>query len=362
MLLLLTDMKTRSFEYSIHERNYGCRIREYLYRDLKTLTLENELLRISILADKGTDIFEFLYKPIDLDVLWHSFNGVRSPRNFITGRMAPGSSFLDFYEGGWQELFPGIGDDCEYRGAPLGTHGEVCLLPWEYRIERDDPEEIGVRFRVRTVRTPYLLEKTLTLKSEDPTLYIEERVINEGVEKLQFMWGHHPTFGPLFLDESCQIEVPPGCRARTTTNDLGEFGVLPPDTKFEWPNIKGLDGKIWDVSKVPPPESKTYLMYYLSDMPEGRYTIRNNHRAIQFTLKWDRKIFPILWAWAPYGGAMGYPWYGRNYNLALEPWSAVPPNLARVTEENRGIHIGPGQMISTNLGATISKASFAGTG
>lgn len=69
MLLLLIDMKTKFFEHSTHERNYGCRIREYLYRDLKTLTLENELLRVSILADKGTDIFEFLYKPIDLDVL-----------------------------------------------------------------------------------------------------------------------------------------------------------------------------------------------------------------------------------------------------------------------------------------------------
>jgi hypothetical protein len=252
-------MKTRFREHSIHHRNYGCRIREYLYRDLKTVILENELLRISILVDKGTDIFEFLFKPLDLDVLWHSFNGIRSPGNLITGRVAPGSSFLDFYEGGWQELFPSIGDDCEYLGAPVGTHGEVCLLPWQYRVERDDPEEIAVRLRVRTVRTPYLLEKTLALRSEDPTLYIEERVTNEGVEKLQFMWGHHPAFGPLFLDESCQIEVPLPCSARTVPYELGEHWALPKDTEFDWPQIKGLDGTLWDVSKVPPPESKTSL-------------------------------------------------------------------------------------------------------
>lgn len=160
-------------------------------------------------------------------------------------------------------MFPSIGDDCEYSGAPLGTHGEVCLLPWEYRIERDDPEEIGVRFRVRTVRTPYLLEKNLTLKSEDPTLYIEERVTNEGVENLQFMWGHHPAFGPLFLDESCQIEVPLPCSARTVPYELGEHWVLPKDKEFDWPKIKGLDDKIWDVSKVLPPESKTYFIVLL---------------------------------------------------------------------------------------------------
>ena len=357
MLLLLIDMETRFFEHSIHERNYGCRIREYLYRDLKTLTLENELLRVSILADKGTDIFEFLFKPLDLDVLWHSFNGVRSPRNFITGRMDPGSSFLDFYEGGWQELFPSIGDDCEYLGAPLGTHGEVCLLPWEYRIERDDPQEIRVRFRVRTVRTPYLLEKTLTLKGKDPTLYIEERVTNEGEEKLQFMWGHHPAFGPLFLDETCRIEVPAGCRARTVPYELGEHWVLPKDTEFEWPKIKGLDGTLWDLSRVPPPDSRVFQMFYLYDLPEGRYGLYNSNFGVRFNLKWDRKIFPVLWVWAPYGGAMGYPWYGRNYNLALEPWSAVPHNLARVAEENRGIHIAPGQTITTSLEATISNTS-----
>lgn len=341
---------------SPHQRNHGCRIREYLYRDMRTLVLENQLLRISVLVDKGTDIYEFLYKPLDLDVLWHSFNGVRSPHNFITGRIAPGSSFLDFYEGGWQELFPSIQEECDYLGAPLGTHGEVCLLPWEYRIEVDEPEETQVRFSIRTVRTPFLLVKTLTLKSQDPTLYIEEAVTNEGAEEMQFMWGHHPAFGPLFLDGSCRIEVPSGCSARTTTYELGQFGVLPPDTEFNWPNIQGLDGKMWDVSRVPPPDSRIYQMFYLHDLPEGRYSLHNHNFGVRFSLSWDKEVFPILWVWAPYGGAMGYPWYGRNYNLALEPWSAVPANLARVAEGNRGIRIAAGQTIATALEASISTA------
>ena len=62
-----------------HERNFGCRLMEYTYRGLRTLTLENELLRVSILADKGTDIFEFNYKPLDVDFMWRSPWGVRNP-------------------------------------------------------------------------------------------------------------------------------------------------------------------------------------------------------------------------------------------------------------------------------------------
>jgi hypothetical protein len=84
-------------------------------------------------------------------------------------------------------------------------------------------------------------------------------VTNEGVEKLQFMWGHHPAFGPLFLDESCQIEIPLPSSARTVPYELGEHWALAKDTEFDWPQIKGLDGTLWDVSKVPPPESKTSL-------------------------------------------------------------------------------------------------------
>ncbi len=342
------------FERYTHERNYGCRIREYIYHGLKTLTLENELIKVSLLVDKGTDIFEFLYKPLDLDVLWHSFNGIKSPAAFTATKQDPRGPFLDFYEGGWQELFPNIGDNCVYKGAPLGAHGEVCLVPWDFTVEMNEPEEVSVRFRVRTNRSPYLLEKTLTLKSEVPTLYIDEKVVNEGSEELQFMWGHHPAFGPLFLDSSCRIETPANCKARTVSLDLGQNAVLPRDTEFDWPLIKGLDQELWDVSRVPPPDSSIFLMYYLYDLSEGWYVLTNRDRGISFSLKWDKEIFPIIWVWAPYGGAAGYPWYGRNYNLAIEPWSAVPSNLAQVAEEDRGIKIAPGQEIQTSLEASIS--------
>ena len=51
-----------------NERNYGCRVSDsWTYRGLKTVVLENELLRIVILADKGADIYLFVNKPLDVD-------------------------------------------------------------------------------------------------------------------------------------------------------------------------------------------------------------------------------------------------------------------------------------------------------
>ena len=63
-----------------HERNFGCRLNDELtYRGLRVLVLENELVRVSVLLDQGTDIYEFLHKPSDTDFMWRSPNGVRKP-------------------------------------------------------------------------------------------------------------------------------------------------------------------------------------------------------------------------------------------------------------------------------------------
>ncbi|GAB4427121.1 MAG: hypothetical protein OHK0015_08650 [Chloroflexi bacterium OHK40] len=52
-----------------HERNFGCRVTEYVYRGLRTFSMENESLRVTVLADKGGDIIEFLHYTSIVDEL-----------------------------------------------------------------------------------------------------------------------------------------------------------------------------------------------------------------------------------------------------------------------------------------------------
>src|SRR5689334_11386819 len=110
-----------------HERNYGCRVTETIYRGLRTVTLENEIIRVTVLADKGSDIIEFLHKPTDTDFMWRSPQGVQNPATFVPTLPRPDGAFLDYYEGGWQECLPTGGGPAEYGGASFGAHGEVCL-------------------------------------------------------------------------------------------------------------------------------------------------------------------------------------------------------------------------------------------
>src|SRR5262249_59986055 len=62
------------------QRNWGARLREYdVAGGLRAVFLENELLRVGVLADRGTDVFELLYKPRDLDFAWLAAGGLPGP-------------------------------------------------------------------------------------------------------------------------------------------------------------------------------------------------------------------------------------------------------------------------------------------
>ena len=39
------------------------------------MVLQNELLRVTVLAGRGADIVEFLYKPLDVDFMWANPSG-----------------------------------------------------------------------------------------------------------------------------------------------------------------------------------------------------------------------------------------------------------------------------------------------
>ena len=68
--------------------------------------MENELLRVTVLADKGADIFEFVHKPSDTDFMWRTPWGVRDPSLFIPSTGWGEGVWHDMYEGGWQTIAP----------------------------------------------------------------------------------------------------------------------------------------------------------------------------------------------------------------------------------------------------------------
>jgi galactose mutarotase-like enzyme len=320
---------------------------------MRTLILENELLRVTVLVDKGSDIVEFRYKPLDLDLLFFAPGGIRNPNRGLASAPS-GGAFLDYFSGGWNEILPNGGPPVNYKGAELGQHAEISLVPWQYALLEDAPARVAVRLWVRPIRTPFFLEKTLSLEPGRAVLSIEEQLTNEGGEPLHLMWGHHIAFGRPFLDEGAVIDVP----ARRFIVHGAMPGFEPrrfrPGVTTEWPYVPTPDGGRDDASQVPAcGVARAQEMAYLTDWREGWYAITNPVRRVGFGLRFDPALFRYVWYWQQLGQvARGYPWWGRVHTAALEPWTSYPTNgLNEAIANGTAIELQPGQQIRTQLRA-----------
>ena len=269
--------------------------------------LENELLRVGVLAGKGTDVFEFNYKPRDMDFVWLTAGGVRSPTSYLSTSPDPLATFMDYYPGGWQEIFPNGGAPSAYLGAQFGQHGEVSNLPWDYEIVEDDESAVAVRFSVRTQKTPFCLEKELRLRSGESRLLVEETLANESDVSLHAMWGHHLAFGRPFLEVGCRIRLPEGATVIPHDEPTHPVGRRVKGGKRNvWPFAEGESGEEVDLS-VLPERGTLPEMLYLTDLFEGFYEIENPRKGLGLRVGWDAEQMPYLWFWQECGASGFYP-------------------------------------------------------
>ena len=86
-----------------------CQVRETtLERGVSALILENDRIAATILPGKGADISSFVAKWAGIDVLWKSPWGLPVP-GAVHSATDSAVTWLEAYEGGWQEIFPNGG-------------------------------------------------------------------------------------------------------------------------------------------------------------------------------------------------------------------------------------------------------------
>jgi len=336
-----------SYQTYNHNRNYGCRIIESTLAGYRAVTLENEKLRVTVLADKGSDIYEFLYKPRDIDFMWRSRLGLRPRDRFLPTSSRAQGFHMDYYEGGWQELFPNCGNLSVHQGAEIGQHGEVLLLPWNYTITSNEVDQVEVRFEVRTVRTPFQLIKTMSLRGSEPVLRIGETVINESGQTIDFTWGHHPAFGWPFIDETCKVDLP-SCRIRTFEQFTPATSRLKAEQNSEWPFAISKDGSSIDISRIPGPNAAAHDMVFLEDLADGWYAVTNTSKQVGFCMRYPAHLFKQLWYWQVYRGGKDYPWWSSTYNIALEPCASLPI-LADAVKRGEALSLEAGESMEVEL-------------
>ncbi len=329
-------------------RKTGCRITlDYTYRGMRIAYLENEAIRVGLLLDKGADIFEYTYKPKDIDFMWQSPIEMRKP--FVATSALAEGAFHDYYSGGWQEVLPSAGWASEpYLGTFQGLHGEVALLPFESAVLEDTPDSVSLRTHVRLYRSPLALERTISLVRDKAALFIKERLVNESEGEFAIMWGHHPALGAPFLNENCIVQIPAG---KVEVLAFHPNGLWEPGGDYDFPMVPNRrSGKLQDITRVLPKDTRSVDVIFFKELTEGCYTITDQKSRVGFGMAWDKFLFKYLWMWQVYGGHNDYPWYGRTYNVALEPFTSYPPaGIQNAIKNGTALIMKPSEVIETDL-------------
>lgn len=326
---------------------------DWTYKGMRVVYMENSFLRIGILVDRGSDIFEFTYKPLAIDPLLRLPKGIKNPVREFSQMRHTSNQFEDYYYGGWQEILPNS-PTFSYRGAALGQHGEVALIPWKYAIISNSAEEIALRVWTEPLRIPLRIEKTLILKKGEAKLYINEQLTNYGKTTLDIMWGHHIAFGLPFLDDGAAIESNAQTfRAEPTMPSNRRFKS---GKEFTWPMGENLSGSQDDARIIPDKDAKPYSeLCYLNGYPdEAFYAIKSKKYGVGFNLTWSGSLFKYVWLWQERFATKDFPWWGQCYTVALEPWTSPwTANPSEAIEKGEWLQLTAGEVIETQLSASI---------
>lgn len=316
----------------------------------RSLGLENELLAITVLPDKGADLYEFVYKPRGVDLLMRTPSGLNPPRDYQV------ADFLENYEGGWQELFPNAGEPCSYRGVRLPFHGEVALLPWSIELLHGNAHETVIVLSVQCRLTPFALRRRMRLRAGSAALEIETSITNTSEVDADFVWGHHLVLGGDFIERGCRLDVPAG--VLLTPEDLYEPATakLAPGQRTPWPLAHARAGGQVDLRSIPGPEAHSHDDVYLTNLACGHASVTNPRLGLRFSLDWEESLFPYIILWQPFGGAHLPPLTGI-YGLGLEPWTSRY-NLEDALRHGEARRLRPGEELTTSMRASVTETGF----
>ena len=287
------------------DRNFGCRFKEVIFHNTRTILLENEKISTMILVDRGTTIVSLNYKPKDMEFIWTNQLGFNMLDKMPDRVQTIG---INNYYGGWFECFPNVGPCGKFNNVFFESNDEVKNIPFDYSVEYDSPEEIELKFFARLSKAPFEIEKRIKIKSQIPTLYIREKIKNLSTTKQAFLWGHHPNAGGRMLDDSVEIDMPQ-C-------------IVKSDSKFgysNWPYCY-FNGEKIDVAKfLKRGEGNASGLFYYDELKEGWSAFRSKEKQIGLGFSWDIETFKSGIVWIDYSKAEVNPLYdGRRLKQQIQ--------------------------------------------
>ncbi|NJM07057.1 DUF5107 domain-containing protein [Candidatus Gracilibacteria bacterium] len=313
-------------------QNTGVRLEtNWTYYGFRALVLENRYLRAVLLPDLGGKIWSLVDKLADRELLWH--NPRVPPRAAVYG-----ATYDDWFCGGWDDLFPNDAPTT-VGGDNYPDHGELWALPFDWHVDLENDAAVVTLRRAGVVTTTYH-EKRIVLRADEPLLRIRQRLHNQGLRPIDFLWKMHPA---LRVSPTSRIDLP-SCTVRTS--DLFNERLAQGTTKFSWPSAPGPTGDI-DMRQIPPYETATCDFYYATELESGWCALTDTATQSGFGIAFDPAVFRSVWVFGAYGG-----WRG-HYTTILEPCTGYPYRLEDAIAQGTASRLEPGATLETTYSAVL---------
>jgi hypothetical protein len=307
---------------------------------LDVVVLENDALRVTVLPAIGAHVSELVDKAGGRDLLWHN------PRTLP--RPAPyGAYFDDWWSGGWDEIFPS-GDSGLLHGERLPYMGEMWCVPWTAEIASGRDAASGLDAASVTTTgfgtiAPVRVERTLTLRDDEPVLTARYRITSLDVRPLPYTWGIHPVFA---VTPDHRIDVPADRMLVGVSSDpsMGSEGA-----GYDWPSLPdpSAPGGLRDMRRARPRGDAVFGGHWATDLSAGWLALTDTaaHRGV--AIAFDTDVFRHAWLWQVYGG-----WRGHHH-VALEPWSSHPQAVDEAEAAGQARVLASGASIETEVSFVV---------
>jgi hypothetical protein len=309
--------------------------RNWRYRDLQVIRLENEFITIDVLPELGAKIYNFVNRTSNRNLLWHN------PR-IPPARQPMGTKFDDVWSGGWDELMPNDIPTPVSGNEMLPDHGEIWSQPSEWQVKSDDT---SVEFLNYGHVLPTIFEKTVTLRPGDSYCTVKYRLTNTGRRPIDFLWNIHPAVA---ISPTTRLDVP----ARRGIVENWGTNHFEAGSQYNWPVAVDRSGQKVDMTRVYPPESNLADHHYLPEVAEGWYAVTDTETKDGFGLSFPTSVFPNLWLFRTFGG-----WRGL-YTLILEASNGLSYDLALARQRGQCGHLDAGQVMRAEIKA-IAYSGYA---
>ena len=314
----------------------------------RLLVLQNAFCSVAVWPEMGGAIASYIDLASGIDIIWHN-PYVQPPRTRMLDQPeAAGSDLFDVMDGSWYVSLPTGFFPTSYFGAPIGTHGELRAVPWTVEPTRQTKTGLTVTLVGRSVRTPLVYRRTLTLERNDPLMHWTETVENRSATALPVAWLQHPTFGGPLLDGAKLLT--PAREVRVFKADDPASLQLKAGYTGLWPFVPEREGgAMRDCSVVPPAGSGKDHSVQLTKFDAAWGCIWNERRQLGFAMEWELEKFPYAWSWNCAGGAPHYPMWGEGHIITLQPSTSPVARFADLVKSGELLTVPAHGAVSTTL-------------